>query len=100
MRKSLRPGDIVSRYGGEEFLILMPETELSSAAVVAERLRRLVCATTIPTTEGGIRITVSMGVSGMSHESAEMAEVIRSVDAVLYRAKQSGRNRVVVQTSS
>ena len=98
--KSLRTSDIVSRYGGEEFLILLPETKLSSAAWVAERLRKLVSANPIPTSEGNICITVSLGVATMSHETEELADLVKKVDAALYQAKQSGRNRIVVQKAS
>lgn len=62
----------------------------------AERLRRLVFDTPIPTTEGDVRISVSLGVSSMNRGSEAMGDLIKRVDALLYRAKQCGRNRVVV----
>lgn len=85
----LRTGDLVSRYGGEEFLVLLPETPPPGAVLVAERLRAGVAALDhLP-----MPVTVSIGVAScLQDESAE--ELIERADQALYQAKQGGRNRV------
>ncbi len=91
----LRPGDEVYRYGGEEFLVLLPETNLKKAASVLERLRGLVCASEIADEENRTTVTVSIGVAQLSKgESPD--EAIQRADEALYRAKEAGRNRVVL----
>jgi len=101
LSQTIRSTDIVARYGGEEFLILAPNTSPSSAAVLAERLRQhieaheLVVAGELNKRQE-IRITVSLGVAGLSREVADSRSLVRNADQALYRAKQEGRNRVVL----
>ena len=106
LRGGLRPGDSVSRYGGEEFLVILPDTSAEGALAVAERLRERVMALEIvhETNPIGSVLTISLGVmtwdSPLSVCSIQSvadiaAELISSSDAALYRAKQQGRNRVV-----
>jgi|GEM_PF-3056026 diguanylate cyclase (GGDEF)-like protein len=85
----LRAGDLVCRYGGEEFLVILPDTPPKGAAHVSERLRASVAAlTTVPR-----QVTVSIGLAACHQD--ETAEVlIGRADAALYRAKEQGRNRV------
>jgi diguanylate cyclase (GGDEF)-like protein len=91
----VRPYDLVGRYGGEEFLAVAPRCDLPSAAVVAERVRKAVCATPIVTPAGQLLITVSAGVSAATVENMREASVlIDDADRALYRAKELGRNRV------
>ena len=86
--KAMRIADYVFRYGGEEFLVMLPGTDITHACKAAERLRRVV--------ESEAGITVSLGVSSY-HESLQDKEaLIREADNALYRAKQHGRNRVEV----
>jgi len=86
--QEIRDTDLVIRYGGEEFLILLPETELQSALEVAERIRKDV--------EAKGDITVSLGVSTYVKEMQNKEALISSADEALYQAKGAGRNRVVV----
>ncbi|MBI5971531.1 MAG: diguanylate cyclase [Deltaproteobacteria bacterium] len=81
-----RGADTVVRYGGEEFLMLMPGTSLAGAIKMSERLRER--------TEKDIGITVSIGVAAYHEGVEEGVELIKEADSALYRAKQSGRNRV------
>jgi diguanylate cyclase (GGDEF)-like protein len=93
LREGLRVGDIVARWGGEEFCILVPRMALGDALALAERM-------TLQVALGGEpRVTISVGVAEarVGHESAE--DVIRRADLALYQAKRSGRNRVVADAS-
>ncbi len=90
----LREVDVVGRVGGEEFAILLPETELEGAVEVAERLREAVGRAEVPRDEGlPIRITASIGVATLSG-TANLDTLMRQADAALYDAKHRGRNRV------
>jgi diguanylate cyclase (GGDEF)-like protein len=92
LRKQLRAFDLAYRLGGEEFLILLPGSDLEQSAQLAERLREAVAGNDVA---GGVDITMSFGV-GASHngEPFDYAEVFKMADAALYRAKRSGRDRV------
>jgi len=96
LRKLLRTVDVVSRLGGEEFGIILVETPLDHAAVVAERIRDTMANSSIPFNSGHIGVTVSIGMSEMSGEDCTLDAVISSADAALYRAKNTGRNKVEI----
>ena len=89
----LRPYDILGRYGGEEFLVLLPSTGLANAGIVAERIRSIVADTPFYFNDLSLDVTVSLGVSTFSGEIS-LAETIGQADQALYLAKESGRNRV------
>ncbi len=86
----IRGPDRVARWGGEEFMILLPETGLTAAAWAAERLRRHVAVSGF---EGPERITISLGVT-VCNGQEERSDLLKRLDDALYRAKQHGRNRV------
>lgn len=89
----LRPGDLAGRVGGEEFLLVLPGTDLGAARMVAERLRAAVEATDMSDAIGRRSVTISLGVArAVPGDTVESVE--SRVDAALYRAKQAGRNRV------
>lgn len=97
-RAVFRPADLVSRYGGEEFAIIMPNTDLHGAQAVAERICEAVRQLEIPHagSETYPSVTMSLGVGAMIPTSGACpAQLIGAVDAALYRAKHAGRNRVV-----
>ncbi len=94
--EGVRAVDSVGRYGGEEFVAILPQTEIADARQLAERLRRAVEEHVVKAPAGEIRVTVSIGVA--QYPSAAVAspdDLIREADQALYRAKQEGRNRVL-----
>jgi diguanylate cyclase (GGDEF)-like protein len=90
-----RQSDIVGRLGGEEFAILLPETDLAQATIVAERLRKAVADRVMITHKVHFRITVSIGIAEASLSMSGMDVLMRAADHALYQAKEQGRNRVV-----
>lgn len=98
--KRVRDTDIIARYGGEEIAILLPQTTISYALTLAERLRQVV-ETSIMVSAGeynnseAITITVSMGVAGFDPQVSDSQVFIQRVDEALYQAKEDGRNRVI-----
>ena len=93
----LRKNDMLARYGGEEFVIVMPETDATGAATVAEKIRQTIEKIEFIYKEKTIKMTVSIGVSQATPEDKMHEKVFERADAALYRAKNEGRNRVVVQ---
>src|SRR5215210_4313254 len=90
----MRSYDAIGRYGGEEFLMVLPGCGSSCIMDVAERMRVSVSATPIRTPAGDVTITVSMGVAIIEKDKAELNELIIAADEALYRAKRAGRDRV------
>jgi len=91
---SLRKIDILCRYGGEELAVLLPETSLEDARVVAERLREAVEASNLVTNDGVIKVTASLGVAEAGKDVTDMHTLIERADKALYAAKDAGRNCV------
>jgi len=96
IRKSIRGIDLACRYGGEEFVVVMPETDMAVATMVAERLRRRIASEPFPIQKGTrtIDVTISIGIAALAPDD-DAAAVIKRADQALYRAKRDGRNRVV-----
>jgi diguanylate cyclase (GGDEF)-like protein/PAS domain S-box-containing protein len=92
--RHLRDIDIVGRYGGDEFTVLLPETESAPACEVAERLRRWIASGPIVTTPRPIGITTSFGVAEVTKEIRGLDNLLENADIALYKAKESGKNRV------
>jgi len=92
----LRSVDVLARIGGEEFAFLMPETGLENAGTVAERLRLMVADQGIPVEGGEVHCTASIGISQVRVEDKSIDQALSRADAALYRAKELGRDRVVV----
>ena len=101
VRKSIRGIDLACRYGGEEFVIVMPETDLHVAGMVAERLRRSIAGEPFAVNKGTkrIEVTISIGLSTLELKGEAVADVLKRADTALYRAKHDGRNRVVAQAA-
>ena len=97
LRGAIRDIDQASRYGGEEFAVILPHTTVEGATRLAERLRQAIAERVANAPDGRqIRITASFGVAGLPAHAATQVELIAIADAALYRAKQSGKNRVSV----
>jgi diguanylate cyclase (GGDEF)-like protein len=95
IRKNLRTSDTGFRYGGEEFTVLLPQTELESALAAAERLRESFAETTLSPLPGvDVRMTVSIG-AGQYFPGEKEDAYVKRVDAAMYKAKQNGKNRVL-----
>ena len=94
LRQSLRSDDMAARLGGEEFTVLLPQTELHDGLQLAERLRAAIARTPATTDQGAIPITVSLGVSVLDGSLSSIDEGLSRSDTALYAAKHQGRNRV------
>ena len=97
MRSVLRSYDFIGRYGGEEFLIILPACEPGLALSIAERARRAMGAMPLAVDGKDIHVTVSLGVACTSKATSDPAALIHAADQALYRAKAAGRDRVEIQ---
>ena len=91
---NLRRIDILGRFGGDEFTILLPETDIYRARGVAERVRHCVAATPVPTGDAQVEVSVSLGIARATSATPDLDVLISRADAAMYLAKQAGRNRV------
>ena len=100
MQKSVRTLDRVGRTGGEEFVVLLPDTNLQEAARLGERLRERMASTPLQQDGHSIVVTVSLGLSNISPLDASADLALRRADAALYEAKEAGRNRLCVRPAA
>jgi two-component system cell cycle response regulator len=101
LRKNVRGIDLACRFGGEEFVVVMPDTDAAIAEKVAERVRAEIAQTpfTIGTSGTSMAVTVSVGVSSLKRGPDSVAELMKRADVALYEAKSGGRNRVVAKAA-
>lgn len=95
-RRSVREVDLIGRYGGEELVILLPETEMKTALTVAERLRKSIAETPVKIVDRELRLTVSIGVAQKDENTLELETLLARADQAMYIAKHKGRNRVAI----
>ena len=94
VRETLRPSDLFARFGGDEFAIILPHTDMHGACAVADRIMSRVRGLTIPTDEeGAIQCSISIGIADYSPTDASAADLLRRADERLYAAKREGKNR-------
>jgi diguanylate cyclase (GGDEF)-like protein len=93
LKQGIRQADLLCRYGGDEFVMLLSQTPPDQALVLAERLRQRIAKSSLSRMEPGCKITVSIGVAGLRPEMST-DDLIKEADAAHYRAKQAGKNRV------
>jgi two-component system, cell cycle response regulator len=101
LKKSIRGIDLACRYGGEEFVVVMPDTDMAVATMVAERLRRRIATEPFAINQGAgkIEVTISIGLATLGAGDANAAAVLKRADQALYKAKRDGRNRVVADAA-
>ena len=101
LKKSIRGIDLACRYGGEEFVVVMPDTDMAVAAAVAERVRRGIATESFPISQGkqAIEVTISIGIASLTSTTDTSADILKRADLALYRAKRDGRNRVVADAA-
>lgn len=94
LRLQLRASDAPGRWGGEEFVVLLPDTDIEGAMVVLEKIRMAVGEERFPTPAHGLRVTMSAGVAQYDGSDKSMEDLLHAADLALYQAKEAGRNRV------
>lgn len=100
LRTETRPSDVVGRFGGEEFVALLPESDRESAVMAAERIRKRIAELTVVTSDkrGGPAMitnrTTSIGVAGLPGDAVDLTELVQAADAAVYAAKEAGRDQV------
>lgn len=101
VRKSIRGIDLACRYGGEEFVVVMPETDMAIATAVAERIRRRIAGEAFQINQGAtsLDVTISIGIAALATHDDSAATILKRADQALYRAKRDGRNRVVADAA-
>lgn len=100
LQKSLRDSDVLGRFGGEEFAMYLPETGEEGAVLLANRLREKIAECVVPTPQGDLSFTCSMGIHVVQSGTETVDEALIKADSAMYSAKSNGRNQVVVYTDT
>lgn len=96
LNNNIRGVDILGRYGGDEFSILLPETDMATANVIAGRLRRAMAKHPITTDDGLLSVTISLGIARASEDMDDLDTLLNLADGAMYAAKQGGKDRVQI----
>jgi diguanylate cyclase (GGDEF)-like protein len=99
LRTEARVADLLCRFGGEEFAIILPNTNVEGALVMAERIRSHIAQHEFVASGKSLRLTISVGIGECPRHAVDMNELVRVTDAALYMAKRNGRNRVIIAGS-
>jgi two-component system cell cycle response regulator len=101
LKRCVRNVDLACRYGGEEFVVVMPDTDIAIAQVVAERIRRTIAAEPFAIHKGArqLDVTISIGLATRQDQGDSAEAILKRADQALYRAKRDGRNRVVADAA-
>ena len=97
MQSALRESDVIGRYGGEEFSLILPETDVNAGVQIAERLIAKVTDNPIETEAGALTVRISVGVAGMSEETPTLHALINHADQAMYNAKAAGHNCIRIK---
>jgi diguanylate cyclase (GGDEF)-like protein len=100
MRAELREADMLARFGGDEFVALLPETDCTEALEVAEAMRRRIAATTVNYEGHEVSITVSVGIACFPRHGRDLAQIMKMADKALYMSKHSGKDRSTIFTTA
>lgn len=100
LRQSIRLGDVLARWGGEEFIVFLPETDRDEAMMLAERLRVAIASMRVPYEAGASAVTASFGIAQRTSVHLTLDALIASADDCLYQSKQQGRNRVTASLAA
>ena len=95
-KQSLRPNDVIGRFGGEEFMVALPQTTADDAYIVAKRLKNNVAALLLPKEMSELQLSVTVGIAVAGDEDADLDVLITVADKMLYAGKRGGRNQVVM----
>ncbi|RYH07642.1 MAG: diguanylate cyclase, partial [Alphaproteobacteria bacterium] len=99
LRENIRPLDLACRYGGEEFVVIMPETSQELAQQAGERLRQLIAESPFAIGRGDeLKVTMSGGVATIAQPDDAIEAILKRADDALYRAKSAGRNKIELET--
>jgi len=96
----IRPYDTLARWGGEEFVIVLPSTALREARAIADRLRLAVAGMSVPVGKGSIQVTVSIGIAAWDEPALAFSTLVDRADQAMYEAKRAGKNRVCTWRNS
>jgi diguanylate cyclase (GGDEF)-like protein len=96
IRGQLRQTDLIARYGGDEFVVLLPETPTSGAVGVADRIRRSMESAPLPTRDGVVKATLSIGIAGYPNHGADFDSILEKADQAMYASKTGGKNRTTM----
>jgi len=99
LQSCVRPGDVVGRFGGEEFVVVMPGADEDAGAVIAERVRQRMETLRLGEATGDLALRVSVGVAMRRERDDRYVHVLREADRALYEAKRTGRNRVMAAST-
>jgi diguanylate cyclase (GGDEF)-like protein len=94
----LRTSDFAGRNGGDEFIVLLPDTDAEQATVAAEKIRAAIAEINIPGTDSGL--TASLGIATIPEHAADAEHLVRSADRALYAAKTNGPNQVAIAVAT
>ena len=96
IKDNIRQIDLLGKYGGEEFCVILTETDIPGAQFVGERIRQALSDTSIQAYDELLRVTISIGVAGFPEDSSDLTGMVDKADQALYKAKEAGRNRVCI----
>jgi diguanylate cyclase (GGDEF)-like protein len=96
IQQTVRRSDVIARFGGDEFVVLLPETKLARVGAAAERVRKAIEKSTLQVPGAEERVSVSIGIAAYPEHGGDVQEIIKKADIALYQSKRDGKNRATV----